>query len=198
MRHAVLKNPQKWFLGWHCISILHGSVGAESWKRLSAVATVNPQEDKESGHQKLLPTAMTVQFWGWRRMQNSLWVPIWDLLSLPSFWPPIYARQTQGLSLPKCHCEMVQNKLGRDWMSGSCKKTPWHPVQSLWPLGSFSETLKSPGKSSACLSCSGPPPTPMLPRHALLSWAIPLLTPHHSLLTPQKTLHQKAASHACS
>ena len=43
------KNLRKWFLAWHCISILHDSVGAESWKGISAVASVNPQEDKGNG-----------------------------------------------------------------------------------------------------------------------------------------------------
>ena len=177
--------------------MLHDSVGAESWKRLSAVASVNPQEDKEMAIRSCSP-----QRWGrslgggggCRTVSEALFEICWAYLL---FGLRIYARQTRGLSLPQYHCEMVRNKLGGDWVSGGCRKTPWHPAESLWPLASSSETWKSPGESSACLSYSAPPP-PTLPRHALLSRAIPLLTPHHSLLAPQKTLHQQAASHACS
>ena len=151
-----------------------------------------PPRGQRDGHQKLLPTAVRVQFGGSGRMQNSLWGPIWDLLSLPSFRTPNLCWANTGAEFAPVSLWNGPEQAWRGWVSGSCRKTPWHPVESLWPLASSSETWKSPGKSFACLPYSAPPP-PTLPRHTLLSWAIPLLTPHHSLLAPQKTLHQQAA-----
>ena len=56
MRCVVLKSLQKWFLSGLCLSGPHDSVGVESWKRISTVASVNPQEG-EWRHRRPLPIA---------------------------------------------------------------------------------------------------------------------------------------------
>ena len=127
--------------------MLHDSVGAESWKRLSAVASVNPQEDKEMAIRSCSP-----QQWGCslggrggcRTVSEALFEICWAYLL---FRLRIYAGQTQGLSLRQYHCEMVHNKLGGvGWVAAAGKHpgTQWSHCGPWLPLQKLGRALESP------------------------------------------------------
>lgn len=174
MKICGVKSHQKWFFGWTASPFYMTQWVLSLRWLINAGGPVNPPEGwREQCHQKLLPSTV--------RKAGSPWVSIvfWTWLL---FWLQMYARTPRAPSFPKMSLKWL-----RTCLVGTAK-TCWHPVVLLWPLDSFSETLKSSSKLCQPWPQCGPP---SVPTHSAF-WAVPLPAAHRSLLPPPEDLGIRA------